>query len=151
VADGRVADLKNGLPENTGSSERSSRTITIDNAVGNYLTVDLGGGRFALYAHLQPGSLRVKAGAKVSAGQVLALVGNSGNSDAPHLHFQLMDTNSPLGSEGVPYRLVSFTQLGVADDEDALDAGQPWKPKAQAAPVVHRQEFPLNKAVVTFP
>lgn len=151
VADGLVADLKDGLPENTGSSERSSRTITLDNAVGNYLTVDLGSGRFALYAHLQPGSLKVKVGDKVSAGQVLALLGNSGNSDAPHLHFQLMDTNSPLGSEGIPYQLLSFTQLGVVDDEDAVEAGQPWKPKTQGAPVVHQQEFPMDKAVVTFP
>jgi murein DD-endopeptidase len=97
VADARVSDLKDGLPENTGGS-RSSRTITIDNAVGNYVILDLGRGRFALYAHLQPGSLRVKVGDKVSAGQVLARLGNSGNSDEPHLHFQLMDSNSPLVS-----------------------------------------------------
>ena len=62
-----------------------------------------------------------------------------------------MDTNSPLGSEGIPYRLLSFTQLGVVDDEDVVEAGQPWKPKTQGAPVVHRQEFPMDKAVVTFP
>jgi len=152
VADGRVSDLKDGLPENTGSSERSSRTITIDNAVGNYVIVDLGHGRFALFAHLQPGSLRVKVGDKVSAGQVLARLGNSGNSDEPHLHFQLMDSNSPLGSEGIPCEFASFTQLGDVNGQDAeLDAGQPWQPKTQAAPVVHRREFPFDKAVVTFP
>ncbi len=53
-----------------------------------------------MYAHLQPGSLRVKFGDKVKAGQVLGLVGNTGNSSEPHLHFQLMNANSPLGSEG---------------------------------------------------
>lgn len=152
VADGRVSDLKDGLPENTGSSERSSRTITIDNAVGNYVIVDLGRGRFALYAHLQPGSLRVKVGDRVSAGQVLARLGNSGNSDEPHLHFQLMDSNSPLGSEGIPCEFASFTQLGAVNGQDSeLDAGQPWQPKTQATPVVRRQEFPFDKAVVTFP
>jgi len=152
VADGRVSDLKDGLPENAGSSERSSRTVTIDSAVGNYVIVDLGHGRFALYAHLQPGSLRVTVGDKVSAGQMLARLGNSGNSDEPHLHFQLMDSNSPLGSEGIPCEFASFTQLGAVNGQDAeLDAGQPWQPKTQTAPVVHRREFPFDKAVVTFP
>jgi hypothetical protein len=152
VADGRVSDVKDDLPENNGSSERSSRSITIDNVVGNYVILDLGQGRFALYAHLQPGSLKVKVGDRVSAGEVLARLGNSGNSDAPHLHFQLMDSNSPLGSEGIPCEFRSFTQLGAVDDQDeALEAGQPWQRKTQATPVVHRREFPFDKAVVTFP
>lgn len=43
-------------------------------------------------------------------------LGNSGNSDAPHLHFQLTGGNSPMGSEGIPYELEVFTQLGVLDD-----------------------------------
>jgi hypothetical protein len=105
VGDGRISDLKDGFPENAGSNEQSSRAITLDNVVGNYLIFDLGQGRFALYAHLQPGSLRVKLGDKVKAGDALARLGNSGNSDAPHLHFHLMDANSPLGAEGLPYEL----------------------------------------------
>lgn len=152
VANGRVSDLQDGVPENSGSSERSSRTVTIDNAVGNYVIIDLGRRRFALYAHLQPGSLRVKVGDKVSTGQVLARLGNSGNSDEPHLHFQLMDSNSPLGSEGIPCEFASFTQVGIVNGQDSdLEAGQPWPPKNQATPLVHRREFPFNKAVVTFP
>ena len=65
VAEGRVSDLKDGLPENVGSTERDNRTITVDNAVGNYVTLDLGHGRFAVYAHLQPRSFTVKLGDKV--------------------------------------------------------------------------------------
>ncbi len=151
VADGRISDLKNGLPENVGSNESSTRTITLDNIAGNYLILDIGKGQFALYAHLQPDSLRVKLGDKVKAGEVLALLGNSGNSDAPHLHFHLMDANSPLGSEGLPYELDTFTELGVIDDPDVLDSGQAWRPKAETAPVIHRQEFPVDNAVVTLP
>jgi len=152
VADGRVSDLKDGLPDNLGSTERSSRAITLENVDGNYVILDLGHRRFALYAHLEPGSLKVKVGDKVNAGQVLAWLGNSGNSDAPHLHFQLMDANSPMGAEGIPYEFESFTQLGVVDDQQAvLDAGQPWQPKTQTTPVVHRREFPFDNAVVTFP
>jgi murein DD-endopeptidase len=152
VADGRVSDLKDGLPENEGSTERDDRTITLDNAVGNYVTLDLGHGRFAVYAHLQPRSFKVKLGDKVRAGQVLALLGNSGNSDAPHLHFQLVDANSPFGSEGIPYELESFTELGVVTDSATLDAGQAsWQPKPGETPVVHPREFPADKAVVVFP
>ena len=151
VADGRISDLKDGLPENAGSNEASSRNITLDNVVGNYLILDLGRGRFALYAHLQPGSLRVKLGDRVKVGQALARLGNSGNSDAPHLHFQVMDANSPLGSEGLPYEIDGFTQLGVSDDPAVLDSGQAWKPDSKAAPVLHRRDLPVNNAVVTFP
>jgi murein DD-endopeptidase len=77
VADGRVSDLKEVFPDNDGSSERSKRAITLDNVFGDYVTPDLGKGHFALYAHLQPGNLRVKLGDTVKAGQVLALLGNS--------------------------------------------------------------------------
>lgn len=151
VADGRISDLKDGLAENTGQNEEGSRHITIDNVVGNYLMLDLGQGRFALYAHLQPGSFKVRLGDKVKAGQVLALLGNSGNSDAPHLHFQLTDGNSPLGAEGVPYEIGTFTQLGVIDAPELLDTGQAWRPQPDALSVVRRREFPVNNAVVTLP
>jgi murein DD-endopeptidase MepM/ murein hydrolase activator NlpD len=103
------------------------------------------------YMPLQPGNLRVKLGDTVKAGQVLALLGNSGNSDALHLHFQLMDANSGMGAGGIPCEFESFTELGAVDDQAAVLAGQPWQPKTQATPVVHRREFPFDKAVVTFP
>ena len=90
-------------------------------------------------------------GDHVKAGQPLALLGNSGNSDAPHLHFQLTDGNSPTVSEGIPYEFERFTQLGILDDEEAvLDHGQSWQPKSQENPVICRAEFPINEAVVSF-
>jgi hypothetical protein len=152
VADGRIADLKDSLPDNAGTTERSSRAITLENVFGNYLILDLGHGQFALYAHLQPGTLKVKLGDKVSAGQVLARLGNSGNSDAPHLHFQLVDANSGMGAEGIPYELESFTQIGLAPKDPAIqDNGSVLLSKAQEKPVLHRREFPVNNAVVIIP
>jgi murein DD-endopeptidase len=152
VADGRLSDLKDGLPENSGSTERSARIITLENALGNYDTLDLGQGRFATYAYLQPGSFKVKLGEQVKAGQILGLLGNSGNSDAPHLHLQLVNANSPFESEGVPYELDSFTQLGtVPDDPAAQDTGEILLPKEKEKPAVRRDEFPLNNAAVNFP
>jgi murein DD-endopeptidase MepM/ murein hydrolase activator NlpD len=50
--------------------------MTIETLGGNHIILDLGQGRYAFYAHLQPGSLRVKAGDQVKRGQVLALVGD---------------------------------------------------------------------------
>ena len=76
----------------------------------NYVILALGNGGLAFYAHLQPGRLRVKPGDRVRRGQVLGLLGNSGNSDAPHLHFHISDANS-LESEGLPYVFDSFETL----------------------------------------
>jgi murein DD-endopeptidase MepM/ murein hydrolase activator NlpD len=111
VADATVTAIKDGIPENTPGPDSRAVPITLETFGGNHVILDLGGGRFAFYAHLQPGSLKVKAGDKVRKGQVLGLVGNSGNSTEPHLHFHVSDANSPLGSEGVPYVLDSFEVL----------------------------------------
>ncbi len=103
VADGVVSALKDGIPENVPGRTSRAVPITLETVGGNYVALDLGGNRFAFYAHLQPGSFKVKLGDRVRKGQVLALLGNSGNSTEPHLHFQVTDGNSTLGSEGLPY------------------------------------------------
>jgi murein DD-endopeptidase MepM/ murein hydrolase activator NlpD len=152
VADGRIADTRDGEPEYTGSSERSARNVTIDNAFGNCVVLEIGAGRYAVYAHLQPGSLRVKPGDKVKAGQVLALLGNSGNSDGPHLHFQVVDRPAPMASEGIPYEFETFTQLGfVPDDPTVQDNGSVLLKESDERPVVRKREFPMNNAAVKFP
>ena len=150
MADGTVSAVIDGEPENEGNNPVSSRTVTLDSITGNSLVLDLGQGRYALYAHLQPGSIKVAVGDKVRAGQVLAKLGNSGNSDAPHLHFQLMDANSPLGAEGLPYAIAGFTQNGILPDLSGLDTGQPW-PGEPGPAAAHSAEFPVDNAVVTFP
>ena len=103
VADGVVGGLKDGILENVPGRTSRAVPITLETVGGNYVALDLGGNRFAFYAHLQPGSFKVKLGDRVRKGQVLALLGNSGNSTEPHLHFQVTDGNSTLGSEGLPY------------------------------------------------
>jgi hypothetical protein len=70
---------------------------------GNHIILDLGDGTYAAYAHLQRGSLTVRAGDRVVAGQQLARCGNSGNSTEPHLHFQLMDGPDLDTARGVPF------------------------------------------------
>lgn len=142
VADGVVIAVKDGIPENVPGAESRAVPITLETIGGNHVILDLGEGRFAFYAHLQPGSLRVKVGDRVTRGQVLGLVGNSGNSTEPHLHFHLCNANSPLGSEGIPYILESFQVLG---------SGGAWtaeKQKPEDQP--RHNEIPLLNAVVRF-
>lgn len=71
--------------------------------IGNHIVVDQGGGRYALYAHLQRRSALVRAGDHIEAGQPIARCGNSGNSSEPHLHFQLMDHSRPTFAAGLPF------------------------------------------------
>ena len=108
VSDGIVSSTKDGIPENVPGDGSRAIEITLDNVAGNYVIVDSGDGKFFFYAHLQPGSLRVEPGVEVRRGDVLGLLGNSGNSTEPHLHFHLGDADSPLGSEGLPYVFDSF-------------------------------------------
>lgn len=112
VAEGIVVERKDSIPENVPGATSRAVPITLETVGGNHVIIDIGGGRYAFYAHLQPGSLKVKLGDKVRRGQVLGFVGNSGNSTEPHLHFHLSDAPSPLGSEGLPYLMENFTVVG---------------------------------------
>ena len=136
VADGQVVAVKDGIPENVPGINSRAVPITLETVGGNHVILDIGKGRYAFYAHLQPGSIRVRIGDRVRQGQVLGLVGNSGNSTEPHLHFHISDGNSPLGSEGLPYAHESLSVIGscktmIADcDRTALAPRQREMPAA---------------------
>ena len=55
---------------------------------GNYVQIKHDGGYYTLYAHMQKG-LKVKKGERVEKGQVLGVMGNTGNSYGEHLHFEV--------------------------------------------------------------
>jgi len=149
VANGAVVAMADDRPEQVPG--KLPEGIPLQMALGNYVVVDIGEGRFAFYAHMQPGSLRVKPGDKVTTGQVLGLLGNSGNTDAPHLHFHVMDGASPLLSNGLPYAFTSFTGEGRVTDEQPLFSGgaAPIDPNALSGP--HKNQLPLNLEVIGFP
>ncbi len=73
-------------------------------AVGNGVVIDHGNGEFSLLAHMQPGSVTVKAGDPVTAGQVIGRLGNSGNATGPHLHYHLMACAELFRCDGLPTR-----------------------------------------------
>ena len=111
VADGHVVTVRNDVPDNPGESKANALADTLANLGGNRVVLDLGGSAFATYGHLQPGSIRVKEGDTVKAGDVLGRVGNSG-APSPHLHFQVTDGQVPLASDGLPYVFDSFVRNG---------------------------------------
>ncbi len=106
VADGTVVDVKDGIALNTPGSKPKP---TFSHALGNSVVVDIGNGHYAFYAHMIPGSITVKTGDEVKAGDVLGLLGNTGNSDAPHLHFHICRTLDVIFSEGDPFLVKNYT------------------------------------------
>jgi biotin carboxyl carrier protein len=140
VADGVVTEVKDGLPQNVPNADTHAVPITLETIGGNHVIVDIGGGRFAFYAHMQPGSPRVKVGDHVKTGQVLGLVGNTGNSSEPHLHFDICDASSMLACEGLPYAFASF-DITSRMDGDAM--------KALATPITRKGEIPTEDDILT--
>lgn len=150
VADGTIVNLYDAAVEQVPGKDATD--ITPANIGGNMLVIDIGGGNFAFYAHLQPGSLKVKLGDKVKTGDVLALLGNTGNSTAPHLHFHVMDGPSPLDANGLPFVFTRFIGQGVADPAGADFFDKPVPAKIDTSRLTGAQQdaLPLNNQVVDF-
>ena len=153
VADGTVVFSRNDLPEQVPGA--LPQGMTIDEADGNAVVLDIGGGNYVLYAHMQPGSVTVTSGAQVKRGDVLGKVGNTGNSQAPHLHLHVMDGPSPLASNGVPYvfdsfKLTAIDKAGTADFDKAEATGAPLTLTPISPPQVLSRALPLDLTVVEF-
>jgi hypothetical protein len=116
--------------------------ISLDQLIGNNVLLDLGHGVFALYAHMKQGSATVKVGDKVKKGQEIGRLGNSGNTDAPHLHFQLMRGPLPLSDDNVPWEIDHFILVG-----SATESGVTRVPTAGP----RTDELPLGNTVSNFP
>jgi hypothetical protein len=149
VADGVVVRTLDGIPDNPPGTvppiDPTLRTVP-----GNHVVVDIGDGRFAGYAHFQPGSLTVEVGDRVRRGDVLGLLGNSGNSDLPHLHFQV--TNGPgfLGADGLPYVVRAFDSEGIlVNGEEVLGGGMAVIDPSESGR--HTRQLPLDLRVIGFP
>jgi hypothetical protein len=129
--------------------------LPVEKADGNHVILDLGGGRYAMYAHFKPHSVQVRAGQRVRRGQLLGMVGTSGNSSEPHLHFQVMDGPSSLLSNGVPYLLRQFSATrraaSTAAFDEATQDGQPLATVALPGPAEHQQELPLDLWITDLP
>jgi hypothetical protein len=162
-ADGTVVAALDGLPDI--ETIYSAPPATFDTAAGNFVIIDIGNKKYACYAHMVNGSVRVKPGDVVKEGQVIGLMGNSGNSDVPHLHFQVVtDTPSFLGAEGYPHVYRSFDSLGMVNTTRAAERQttpdytltQLWSEMGDFAefiktPVARQNMLPDNNEIVRFP
>ncbi|MDV2990019.1 MAG: M23 family metallopeptidase [Dehalogenimonas sp.] len=141
--DGKVIKVEDGVKERQIVNLFSDLFVVIKNAftfnpyksglrplVGNHIIMKCDNGAFSLLAHMQTGSIVVTAGQTVTHGQLLGRVGHSGNSTAPHLHFQLMDNPDLIQAQGIPcafreYEVFCNTQWntirdGVPSDKDRI-------------------------------
>lgn len=149
VADGTIAAVQDGIPENDPTSETRAAPIDLKTVGGNWIILTLPDGRDVFYAHLQPGSLLVRPGDVVSRGQVIGLLGNSGQSDAPHLHIHVVDEPSPLSAEGVPLIFETFDVQGHLASLKPLVDGTGWR--ASGPRIERHSEMPVENAVIAFP
>lgn len=150
VADGIVRDARDGEPNHPPMGAQPALTdLTERNLMGNFVVLEVAPGVFAHYAHLQPGSLRVKVGERVRRGLVLGHLGQSGQASLPHLHFQVSNAVTFEESEGLPFVLRAFARTGAATLGQVLD--QPAKvPVAPALAKPCQQELPVDGDVIVF-
>jgi pimeloyl-ACP methyl ester carboxylesterase len=152
VADASVVEAVDRYPDLLVGEPRED--VTPDSAGGNRVVLDLGEGRFAVYAHLQADSLVVQPGDRVTRGQPIASVGSSGTSGGPHLHFQVTDHPSVVVGDGLPYGFDAFVLTGqtppLADVLQYYDTLEPIPITPERTGPRH-DELPLGRDVVTFP
>jgi hypothetical protein len=130
-ADGTVVSCRSGLRDHRCRARLPSYVFVWIEAFvrelfglrfmfGNHVVLDLGGGVYAAYAHLQRGGVAVRPGQRVRAGEPIARAGNSGNTTEPHLHFQLMDHPKPMYAAGLPFELSG----GIPPNGEHLDTSE---------------------------
>ncbi|RYD14379.1 MAG: M23 family metallopeptidase [Lysobacteraceae bacterium] len=146
VADARIVATRDDMRE--ALSVEPVRN-PLANASGNFVTLDLGDGRHFHYEHLLPGSVRVRAGDRVRRGEVIARLGNTGDTTGPHLHTHASDGARPLDGEGMPFEIERYERLGGYDSIADFGAGQRWKP-ASATPRIERARMPEPNSVIRF-
>jgi hypothetical protein len=155
AADGVVVAAKDGIPETTSAPEPPP-IPPIEETVGNHVILRVAPGVYLLNAHMQPGSVRVRPGQRVKRGDVLGLIGSSGNSSTPHLHFQVLTRPTFFPADSTPFVFDRFELVGqiterIWDDDLGLQPTPvlPYAPARNPGP--RRNEMPLDRNVIVFP
>src|SRR5262249_19116880 len=152
AANGTVVDAQDGL-ENNPELPNAPPIPPIENTVGNHVVLRIRPGVFLLYSHFTPGSVRVQVGQRVRRGQVLGLIGTSGNSTTPHLHFQVMTTPTLFPTDSPPFVLDRFKLVGqvterIWDDHLGLQPTRRLPYAAARRASMRRLEMPPDRNVI---
>jgi len=150
VADGTVYGVVNRFEDQPPFKASGSLTFP----AGNSITLQIGDKAYAMYAHLKPGSIKVKEGDVVKKGQQLAEVGSVGNSDGPHLHLHITEGPEVLESNGIPYVFEQFNVSGAVDVEVVnknFDKPMSFSEVKVDNPGVHKLQLIKEGLLIDFP
>ncbi|MCJ7543683.1 MAG: peptidoglycan DD-metalloendopeptidase family protein [Phycisphaerae bacterium] len=139
-AEGVVTDVINGVRDNTPGS------MNPYSALGNAVIIQHGEHEFSVLAHLKLNSITVKVGQKLTAGQVIGLCGNSGNSSQPHLHYHLQ--NTPIIQDGTGIKCL-FDGVSVRKDGTHQTQGRYSPVRGDIVSPAGGQEEPAGTAMPT--
>jgi hypothetical protein len=114
-AAGIVRGVHDGDPDEAPGAHRAR------GAFGNHVILEVAPGEFLFIAHLRRGSIAVRPGDRVEAGQAIGRVGNSGNSSEPHVHLHLQDTPRRHLGEAIPFEFAGYRR----QDGAVVDRGLP--------------------------
>ncbi|MBK5231608.1 MAG: M23 family metallopeptidase [Thermoleophilia bacterium] len=146
VANGKVVAVHKGMPDAPWPPGPPNPTVqTSADYTGNSAIVKIGPHQFALYAHMLPGSIRVRKGQSLRTGQKIGRLGNSGNSFGPHLHFAVQSRPYPF-ARSVPYVFDRFKFEGIG----TLDPADTGRVEIKGPSRRERRVYPLAGAVATF-
>ncbi len=154
AAAGTVVAAQDGLA-NSAEVPHPTNLATVKETVGNHVIVQISDGVYVLYAHMDPGSVAVRVGDRITRGQQLGLIGNSGISTTPHLHFQFLTTPTYFPADSRPYAFDTFTLLGhvptrLWDDNLGLQPTGALPFQAANPSSTRTNELPLDRDVVRF-
>jgi hypothetical protein len=154
AAAGEVVEARDEFPDQPPPDNPGPPPVA--DLPGNNVVLRVGPERYLLYAHMKPGSVRVRVGERVRRGELLGQLGNSGNSATPHVHFQVQTTRSIFG-DGLPFVFDRFEFLGEITSPDLSDEVLGLRPNGELPfapatdPGTRRRQMPLDRSVVRFP
>jgi murein DD-endopeptidase MepM/ murein hydrolase activator NlpD len=145
IADGTVVSIQDGEPDGTPNVAMIPKTAS--DFGGNQVVLQIGPDIFAVYGHLQPGSLLVKVGDTVKVGAPLAKIGNTGPSLGPHLHFGLLNRPNLFTGRSLPFVIDSYTLAGTVDFK--ASQGDTLAITSNSKQI--RSAYPLHGGIQNFP
>jgi hypothetical protein len=134
IAGGEVVRVLDGLADDNGSLKKRDESdeayagrVALNQMKllkenpggipGNTVVIRHSKGEYSVYGHLKQGSIRIKKGERVEQGQVIGLVGHTGNSTEPHLHFSVNNGPDLFNSRSLP---VVFSNIKTLMGEDRI-------------------------------